>query len=168
MAMTDADEDLRAARRAFVENHRTGIYGYDRRKHPPSMSVVYYQLEGSDILVSTMGRRAKALAARANGQASLCVLDEKWPLSYVLLYCNATVEDNFAATVTAMMRVREIMAGAPMPEDVRPIVEQTARDEERVLIRLRPYLSFATPPRHVYRPEDNVGLTHSLGRTVPW
>ena len=166
--MNDAVQQLRDERRAFVEAHRTAIYGYARREHGPSMSVVYYQLDGDDLLVSTMGARAKARAAEANAQASLCVLDEDWPLGYVLLYCTATVQDDFEATVSAMLRVREIMAGAPMPPEVRPVVEQTARDEGRVLIRLKPYLTFATPPRHVYRAEDNVGLTHSLGQAVPW
>jgi len=132
------------------------------------MSVVYYQTDRDDLLVSTMRARAKARAALRDRQVSLCVLDEQWPLSYVLLSCTVVVQDEFERTVDAMMRVRELMADMPMPEDIRPVVEESARREDRVLLRLQPYQSFATPPRHVYKPQDNVGLTHDLGQALPW
>ncbi len=166
--MTDAQDRVRAERRRFVEAHRTAIYGYPRRGDGPSMTVVYYQMDGDDLLVTTMAARAKARVATVEPQASLCVLDEEWPMSYVLLYCAAQLEDNLEATVDAMMTVREIMAGSPMPESVRPVVERTARDEGRVVIRLQPHHTFTTPPHHVYRPEDNANLTHEPGEMLPW
>jgi hypothetical protein len=166
--MTPDEERIRAERRRFVEANRTAIYGYPRREDGPSMTVVYYQLDGDDLLVTTMSARAKARVARVEAQASLCVLDEKWPMSYVLLFCTAEVEENLEATVDAMMTVRAIMAGSPMPESIRPVVEQTARDEERLVIRLRPHHTFTTPPQHVYRPEDNATLAHPPGELLPW
>jgi hypothetical protein len=166
--MTHGQDRVRAERRRFVEAHRTAIYGYSRRDDGPSMTVVYYQLDGDDLLVTTMAARAKARVATVEPQASLCVLDEKWPMSYVLLYCNAQLENDLEATVDAMMTVREIMAGSPMPESVRPVVEQTARKEGRVVIRLQPHHTFTTPPQHVYRPEDNANLTHEPGELLPW
>ena len=55
------------------------------------MSVVYYVMDGDDhILVSTMRDRGKAKAIARNPKVSLCVLDEQWPLTYLLVY--ATVE----------------------------------------------------------------------------
>jgi hypothetical protein len=50
-------------RRAFVRDHRTAIFGYNRVSDGPAMSIVYYVLDSDDtILVSTMRERAKARA----------------------------------------------------------------------------------------------------------
>src|ERR1700691_4745958 len=60
------------------------------------------------------------------------------------------------------------MAGQPMPDSVRGQVRQGALAEKRVVLRLRPYETFATPPRHVYSAKDIGGLPHSLGQRLPW
>ena len=45
------------------------------------------------------------------------------------------------------------------------MVEAGARAEERVVVRLRPYATFYTPPRHVESPDDiNPSLLHSNER----
>jgi hypothetical protein len=55
------DDPERVRRRAFVAEHRTAVFGYPRRDDGPSMSVVYYVMDGDDrILVSTMRDRGKA------------------------------------------------------------------------------------------------------------
>ena len=73
-----ADEEERARRRAFVHAHRTAIFGYPRKQDGPSMSVVYYVMDGEDgILVSTMRDRSKAKAVVAHPKVSLCILDEQ-------------------------------------------------------------------------------------------
>jgi Pyridoxamine 5'-phosphate oxidase len=80
------DDAERARRRAFVAEHRAAVFGYARRDDGPSMSVVYYVMDGGDrILVSTMRDRGKAKAVARNPRVSLCVLDEQWPLSYLLV-----------------------------------------------------------------------------------
>ena len=67
------DDVERARRRAFVAEHRTAVFGYPRRDHGPSMSVVYYVMDGDDrILVSTMRDRGKAKAVARNPKVSLC------------------------------------------------------------------------------------------------
>ena len=81
MMMIDAEQ-----RRAFVHEHRTCIFAFQRKQGPPSMSVVYYTTDGDDILIATMAARAKAKAVQRAGEASICVLDEKWPLTYLQLY----------------------------------------------------------------------------------
>ena len=42
-----------------------------------------------------MADRAKALAVQRNPKVSLCVLDEQWPLTYLQVYGDATVEEDF-------------------------------------------------------------------------
>jgi PPOX class probable F420-dependent enzyme len=160
-------------RKQFVRVHRTCVFGYNRKHDGPSMSVVYYLMDGPDeLLISTMEERGKAKAVRRNPKVSLCVLDEKWPPTYLQVYCDAridvTMETDPARVIDSMMRLYELMAGKPMAESARPNAAETARREKRVILRLKPYATFETPPRHVYREQDTVGLTHWVGQLMPW
>src|SRR5438874_11127614 len=98
-------------RREFVRGHRTAVFAYGRREHGPSMTVVYYVMDGDDILVSTMAGRGKARVAARNPRISLCVLDEKWPPTYPLVYCEARAETDRPAGVDLMMRIACCIAG---------------------------------------------------------
>jgi len=155
-------------RREFVKSHRTAVFGYQRKEHGPAMSIVYYVMDGDDILVSTMAARAKAKAVRRNPQVSLCVLDENWPPTYMVVYCDAQVETGEDAVVDLMMRIAGVMAGNPLPDSVRPMVAEGARREDRVVLRLRPYATFYTPPRHVSSEADLPTLTHEVSASIPW
>ena len=159
----------REERRAFVQKHRTAVFGTSRKGDGPAQSIVYYVSDGDDLLVSTMGARAKAKAVERLGKVSLCVLDEQWPPSYVVVYCDAKVEREPKGVTDLMMRIAGVMAGKEMPESVRPMVEQGAKKEGRVVVRLTPYATFCTPPRHVHSERDvNEKLTHEVGDTLPW
>ena len=157
---------------AFVRDHRTAIFGFNRKNDGPAMSVVYYVMDGNDILISTMEGRGKAKVVRRNPKISLCVLDEKWPLTYLLVYGEATIDatvDTDLEKVTALLtRILELMAGKAMPESVHEQTRQMALDERRVQLRVRPYSTFESPPRHVYSSEDVADLTHDLGQHLPW
>ena len=155
-------------RREFVEAHRTAIFGYNRKNDGPSMSIVYYVMDGDDILVSTMADRGKAKAITRSPKVSLCVLDEKWPPTYLQVYCDASIDAELGAATDLMMRIAGVMAGQAMPESARPMVEEGAIKEKRVVLRLHPYETFETPPRHVNSPADIKGLTHWLGERLPW
>ncbi len=155
-------------RRTFVENHRTCIFGFQRKQGPPSMSVVYYVVDGDDLLVSTMRGRAKAKAVRRTGEAALCVLDEQWPLTYLQVYGPAVLDDKLATTVDVMMKVGAIMSGQSLPEEARPLVEAKAREEDRVVIRLRPEWSVYTPPVHLHAGDDGSKMQHGLAERMAW
>ena len=159
----------REQRREFVRAHRTAVFGYNRKSDGPAQSIVYYVMDGDDILVSTMGARAKAKAVHRLGKVSLCVLDEKWPPSYLVVYCRARVETEPERVVDLMLRIASVMAGKPMPETVRPLVEEGARREGRVVLRMTPYSTFHSPPKHVHGPSDvSEKLLHGLGDALPW
>jgi PPOX class probable F420-dependent enzyme len=158
----------RQERREFVYRHRTCVFGYPRQHDGPAMTVVYYVRDGDDLLISTMAARGKAHAVRRNPKVSLCVLDEKWPPAYLQVYGNATLEEDFDQAVDVLRRVIDLMAGQPMPASKLPEITRMAREETRVVIRVRPYATFATPPRHVYKPEDLDTLTHWTSSTMPW
>jgi PPOX class probable F420-dependent enzyme len=159
----------REERREFVRKHRTAVFGYGRKSDGPAQSIVYYVMDGDDVLVSTMGARAKAKAVERLGKVSLCVLDEQWPPTYLVVYGNATVEREPKAVSDLMMRIAGVMAGKEMPESVRPMVEEGARREGRVVLRITPYATFHSPPKHVHSERDvNEKLVHDLGDSQPW
>ena len=155
-------------RREFVRRHRTCVFGHERRSGPPSMSIVYYVMDGDDMLVSTMADRAKARAVARNPQVSLCVLDENWPVSYLVVYGQARVETDPGAVVDLMLKVGELMSGQEIPESARPAVAAMAETEKRVLLRVTPCETFETPPKHLYAGDDGAKLDHGLGATLPW
>lgn len=157
-----------AERRAFVRDHHDAILGYNRRAHGPAMSFVYYVVAGDEILVSTMRARAKAKAVARDPKVSLCVLDGQWPPTYLQVYCDASIDKRFEHVVDVMMRIGAVMAGRPLDDSIRPLVEEGARREDRVVLRLRPYATFETPPRHVDSEEDIPNLTHQVSTSMPW
>src|SRR5215831_6631034 len=109
----------REERKAFVRAHRTCVYGYNRNHDGPSMSIIYYMMDGrDDLLISTMADRGKARVAQRNHKASVLVLDEKWPPTYVQIYCDVSVEATMDSdperVVDSMMRLYALMAGKSM------------------------------------------------------
>ena len=162
----------REERRGFVTRNGTAIFGYGRRKDGPAMTVVYYVVDGDEILVSTMAARAKAKAVERNPKVSLCVLNGEWPPTYLQVYCDAKVEKDFETNVDVAMRIAGVMAGKPMPDEVRPLVAEGVSREDRVVLRLKPYATFETPSRHVNDASDineyNKNLIHGLGQNLPW
>jgi nitroimidazol reductase NimA-like FMN-containing flavoprotein (pyridoxamine 5'-phosphate oxidase superfamily) len=155
-------------RRQFVRDHRTCIFGYARKAHGPAMTVVYYVMNGDELLVSTMAERGKAKAVARDDRISLCVLDESWPVTYLQVYGTGVVDRDPALAADVLTRVIGLMAGEEVPASRRPQIAQLARDEERVVIRVRPYATFETPPRHVYQMADIDTLTHFTSTSLPW
>jgi PPOX class probable F420-dependent enzyme len=167
-APTDRDM-LPSERRQFVRTHRTCVFGYGRRSDGPAMSVVYYiPTDGDELLVSTMALRGKARAVARDGKVSLCVLDERWPFAYLQVYADATIERDPDLVVDVMMAVGGRMSGEPLPEEARPVVAAMAAEEGRVVLRCRPYATFAQPPRHLHRNDQQEVVTHWVSATVPW
>ena len=157
-------------RREFVRSHRTCVFGYNRGQDGPAMTVVYYVLDGDsdDLLISTMAARGKARAVRRNPKVSLCILDEQWPPTYLLVYGHARLEEDFDQAVDVLRRVIDLMAESSVAGARTAEIERMAREENRVVIRVTPYATFATPPRHVYKAEDIDGLTHFTSTSQPW
>ena len=160
---------LPSERREFVRTHRTAVFGFGRRHDGPAMSIVYYiPTDDDELLVSTMAARGKAKAAVRNPKVSLCVLDERWPFAYLLVYADAVVERDKDFVVDVMMASGWRMSGQELSDDARPIVDAMFDEEDRVALRCRPYATFATPPRHLHRNDQEEKLTHWAGGTVPW
>jgi len=132
------------------------------------MTVVYYVMDGDDLLISTMAARGKPRAVERDGRVSLCVLDESWPVAYLQVYGQAVVERDRELAVDVLTRVIALMADQPVPASRRPQIEQMVDDEQRVVIRVTPYATFETPPRHVWQMSDIDTLTHHTSTSMPW
>ncbi|MBI2887852.1 MAG: pyridoxamine 5'-phosphate oxidase family protein [Chloroflexi bacterium] len=129
----------------FLNAHRLCVFGYAREDKPPSLSPVYYVMDGEDLLISTMASRAKTGAVRRNAQVSLCVLHEEPPFPFLTVFGRAQVEET--GVVESIMRIRGAIRGVPVPESERPAIEEQARREERVILRVTPESVYFTPPR---------------------
>ncbi len=123
-------------RKQFLLAHRLAVAGAYRRSASPQLSPVYYVLDGDDLLISTTATRAKAKAVRRDPRISLCVLGEQSPFPYLTVYGRGRIEDEGA--VHLMMRVGEKMTGNPVPDSMRPAIEERARREQRVVLRVTP------------------------------
>jgi len=168
VAPTDRDM-LPSERRQFVRTHRTCVFGYERRAQGPSMSIVYYiPTEDDELLISTMAGRAKAKAVARAGKVSICVLDERWPFAYLQVYCDARVDTDPELVIDVMMAVAGRMSGQALSKEARPMVAAMAEKEDRVVIRCRPYSTFAQPPRHLYRNDQSERITHWVTASMPW
>ncbi|MEY2423232.1 MAG: hypothetical protein QOI95_3299 [Acidimicrobiaceae bacterium] len=133
------------------------------------MSIVYYVATDSDeLLVSTMRDRSKAKAVARLGKVSLCVLDEHWPVAYLQVYCDAVVDDDPNLVVDVMMAAASRMSGEPLADDARPFVAAMAAEEDRVVLRCVPYATFAQPPRHLHRNDQDEPITHWVSASMPW
>jgi PPOX class probable F420-dependent enzyme len=156
-------------RRAFVREHRTCVFGYSRKAHGPAMTIVYYLMNGDDeLLISTMAARGKAKAVDRDGRVSLCVLDERWPPTYLQVYGHGVVDRDRDLAAEVLKGVIGLMAGEEVPDSRRPQIRQMSEDEQRVVIRVRPYATFETPPRHVYKMSDIDSLSHFTSSSMPW
>jgi hypothetical protein len=101
------------------------------------VSPVYYVLDKDDLLVSVTETRLKTKLIENAGRLSLCVLDEAFPFAYLRVEGRGKIERD-AGAAEVMMRIGEKMQGRPIPESARPAIEERARNEQRVVLRLTP------------------------------
>ena len=121
-------------RKQFLLTHRLAVVGMLRRQTSPQLSPVYYVMDGDDLLISTTATRAKAKAVQHDPRVSVCVLGEQPPFPYLTVYGRGRIET--AGVVDLMVRIGEKMYGQPVPESMRPTIEERARNEQRVVLRV--------------------------------
>ena len=131
--------------RAFLQSHRLCVIGVDRRTGPPSLTPVYYVMDGDDLLISTTSTRAKTKLIRRNPEVSLCVLHEEFPFPYLTVFGRGRIEEDGAADL--MARVGAAMGAPPLTPETRAALEQRAAQEGRIVLRVTPERVISTPPR---------------------
>lgn len=122
--------------REFLESHRLCVFAIERDAGPPSLTPVYYVVDGDDLLISTTATRYKGKAVEKHPKVSVCVLHEEFPFPYLTVYGTARIGPGDPAEL--MARLSEKMFGAPVAADAMPAIEQRAKDEKRVVLRVTP------------------------------
>jgi len=102
---------------------------------------------GMTLLVSSMLSRAKLKAVKRDGRVSLCVLDEKWPPTYITVYGDTAVEK--VGGDDLLIAICELMAEQPIPKEEREKLRKLAIKEQHCVIPINSRSTFETPPRHV-------------------
>ncbi len=130
--------------RQFLESHSLAVVGFTRKSGPPSLSPVYYFVDGDEIVFSTTAKRGKGRAVARTGELTLCIIDMSSPYSYLTVFGTARLDE--ATAVDTMMHVGEVMTGNKLPDAARGGMEQRAAAEGRVSVRVTPTEFFSTRP----------------------
>jgi PPOX class probable F420-dependent enzyme len=106
-----------------------------RKDGSPTTSVVFYALDGDDILFSTTSDRLKAKTLRRDPRAAVTILDEGAPYRFLSVEGTAKiVEDDI---IPGHIAVNRVMRSAPDWQPPEGYAE-TLKQQGRVIIRVTP------------------------------
>jgi len=119
----------------FVRAMKWAVITSLRKDGSPTNSVVFFALDGDDVLFSTTENRLKAKTLSRDPRAAVTVLDEGAPYRFVTIEGRASIERD--DIVPGHIAVNRVMRNAPEwqpPEGY----EETLRSQKRVIIRVTP------------------------------
>ena len=117
--------------RAFLKEPRFGVLATTRRDGMPQQSVVWYDLDGDEILMNTAVGRAKNSNLRRDARASLCVADE---YRYVTLEGTVELDDD---QTTAQADIRRLAIRYRGEEKGNQQANTVYAKQQRVTIRFK-------------------------------
>ena len=117
--------------RAFLKEPRFGVFATSKRDGTPQQSVVWYDLDGDDILMNTAVGRAKNSNLRRDSRASLCVADD---YRYVTLEGTVELDDDQA---TAQADIRRLAIRYRGEEKGNQQADAVYAKQQRVTIRFK-------------------------------
>lgn len=120
---------------AFVRSMKWAVVTSLRRDGSPTNSVVFYAVDGDDLIFSTTRDRLKAKTLARDPRAALCVLDEGAPYRFLSIEGTAVIEDG--DIVPGHITVNRAMRGIPDWDPPAGYLE-TLRSQGRVIIRVTP------------------------------
>lgn len=120
----------------FLRDHKLAVLGTLRASGQAQLSPIYYLFDGQHIVISTTKSRVKTKNVLRDNRVTLCALAEEPPFAYMTVYGRGEiVEENVVET---MMAIGERMLGRPIGEEQRPAIEERARNEGRIVLRITP------------------------------
>lgn len=117
--------------RAFLEEPRFAVLATNRKDAAPQLSVMWYALQGDDLMMNTTHTRAKAANLRRDPRVSVCFEDG---YRYLTVYGTAVLLDDPVAAQTDIARLAHRYQPADQAE--RMIREQF-RHEERLTFLIK-------------------------------
>jgi len=118
--------------RTFLNEPRFAVLATINADGTPQQSVVWYELQGDEIMLNTKGGRLKDRNLRRDPRAALCIEDGN---HYVALRGPVTLNDDQTVAQSDIERLAVRYDGA---EKARAQVRSQFSREARVTIRLRP------------------------------
>jgi PPOX class probable F420-dependent enzyme len=118
--------------RTFLNEPRFAVLATINADGTPQQSVVWYELQGDEIMMNTKGGRLKDRNLRRDPRAALCIEDGN---HYVALRGPVTLNDDQTVAQSDIERLAVRYDGA---EKARAQVRSQFSREARVTIRLRP------------------------------
>jgi PPOX class probable F420-dependent enzyme len=122
-------EQLSEAARAFLAEPRFGVLGINRPGEPPHLSVMWFALEGDEIMMNTLVGRVKDGALREDPRAALCVEDG---YRYVTLYGSVRMLEDRTTAQADIARLARLYE----PEADAERMIANFRKQQRVTIRM--------------------------------
>lgn len=119
---------------AFVRSMKAAIVTSLRKDGSPTSSLIFYALDGDELLFSTTADRIKAKTLRRDPRIAVAILDEGAPWRYATIEGTATVIDD--DVVPDHIKINRAMRGQP---DWQPPegYEETLRTQRRVVVRVK-------------------------------
>ncbi len=119
---------------AFIRSQRWAVVTSLRSDGSPTNSVVFYALEGDDLLFSTTADRFKAVSLRRDPRCAVTVLDEGAPFRFATIEGPATIQET--DIVPGHVLVNRAMRGDQEWTPPEGYQENLAK-QKRVLIRVK-------------------------------
>lgn len=117
--------------REFLREPRFGVLATTKRDGTPQQSVIWYDLDGGDILMNTATGRAKNSNLRRDSRASLCVADG---YRYVTVEGRVEIEDN---QTIAQADIRRLAIRYDGEESGNRQADEKFSRQQRVTVRLK-------------------------------
>jgi len=118
----------------FVRSRKWAVVTSLRKDGSPSNSVIYYAVDGDELIFSTTKDRVKAKTYRRDPRAAITVLDEGAPHGFVTIEGTAAVQDD--DVLPGHILVNRAMRGDPEWTPPEGYIEGLAK-AGRVIIRIR-------------------------------
>jgi len=124
--------ELSEAARGFLEARRFAVLATINRDSTPQQSIVWYELQGDEIMMNTRRGRVKDRNLRRDPRCSICIDDG---YRYLTIRGSVRLIDDQAVAQPDIKRLSERYHGAEKAEE--QMRDQFSK-EERVAIRLTP------------------------------
>ncbi|HLJ66110.1 MAG TPA: PPOX class F420-dependent oxidoreductase [Chloroflexota bacterium] len=125
-----AERELSSTARAFLREKRFAVLATVNRNGTPQQSVVWYDLDGDEILMNTKAGRIKERNLRRDPRCSICIDDG---YRYLTIRGTVTLIDDQAV---AQEDIRRLSTRYHGPERAEQQMRDQFSNEHRVTLRL--------------------------------